>query len=141
MKDAKSAPHDSGYHAQGLTRSLHKDREYLEDGWQDTQTVSFANTSIKHATIAMADVGARSVHAGLRTLRVQALRIGTRTHDGGLATLRKDIPINNKGLLGDYLDKAVANAASASHVKRCLGTTSSCLASLGRSCPRVGSRR
>ena len=40
----------------------------------------FANTGIKHALIAMADVGVRAVHAGIRMLRSQALSIGTSTH-------------------------------------------------------------
>ena len=65
---------------QGLARCLHKARQSLEDGWADTQTVLFTNTGVKHAAIAMADVGARAVHAGLRTLRAQAQRVGTGAH-------------------------------------------------------------
>ena len=73
-----------------MARSLHKTRKALEEGWQDAQTVSFANTGIKHAVIAMADVVARAAHAGIRTLRLQALSIGICTHGQGLATLTKE---------------------------------------------------
>ena len=44
--------------------------------------VSFANTGIKHATIAMADVGARALHTGICTFRAQALSIGTSIQSG-----------------------------------------------------------
>ena len=40
-----------------------------------TPRLSFVNTGIKHAAIAMAYVVARSVHVGIRTLRTQALSI------------------------------------------------------------------
>ena len=66
--------------------------------------------AFKHASIAMADVGARAVHARIPMLRAQALNIGTSTHGQGLA-LTKDIPISTTGLFGGDLSKAVAKAA------------------------------
>ena len=83
--------------------------------------MSFANTGIKHAAIAMADVGVRSVYAGLCTLRGLGLRIGTGMHGEDLAMLMKDILISNKGLFGDCLGKAVAKAASTSRDYKALG--------------------
>ena len=65
----------SGSAAQEVAGSLRWARQSLEEGWQDAQTVSFANTGIKHTTIAMADVEARAIHAGIWMLRVQALSI------------------------------------------------------------------
>ena len=38
--------------------------------------MSFANKGIKHALIAMADVGARVVHVQIHLLKAQALSIG-----------------------------------------------------------------
>ena len=61
---------------------------------------SFANPGIKHAAIAMADVGAKVVHAGICMLRAQALSIGTSTHSKGLSAFTKDIPISTSGLFG-----------------------------------------
>ena len=72
--------------------------------------MSFANTGIRHAAIAMANVGARAVHAGIRMLRAQALSIRTSTHGQGLAALTKDIPISTTGLFGGDLSKAEAKA-------------------------------
>ena len=83
-------------------------------GCQDAQALTFANTGIKHASIVMADVGARVVHAGICTLRTQALSIGTSTHSQDLTALTKNIPISTSGLFGDDLSKVVAKAASAS---------------------------
>ena len=89
MTDDKSALHDLVYPPQGLTRSLHKDRESLEEGWQDRQIASFTNTSIKHATIAIADIGA-SLCMPVSTLS-EALRIRKGTYGDGLAMLTKYI--------------------------------------------------
>ena len=91
--------------------------------------MSVANITIKHATIAMAYIGARAVHTGLRTLRVQALRIISGTHSQVLDTFTNDIHISNISLFGSDFSKAVAKAASASH--DCNGTALSCLASIG----------
>ena len=55
---------------------------------------------------------AMAVHAGLRTLRAQALRNGAGIHGQGLATFTKDNPINNKSLFEDCLGTAVVKAAS-----------------------------
>ena len=74
VKNVEQALHMSESSLQGMARSMS-----LEEVWQNTQTVSFMNTSIKHAVIAMADVGSRAVHACIRTLRAQALSIGTAT--------------------------------------------------------------
>ena len=97
-----------------LARSLHKARQSCEEGWQNTQTVSFSNTDIKHATVAMTNVEARAVHACLHTLRSQALRIGIGTHGQGLATLIKDIPTSSTSLFGGEFGKVVVKVASAS---------------------------
>ena len=97
--------------SQGMARSLHKARQASE-GWQDTQTVSFANTGMKHTAIAMADVGTRVVHAGICTLRAQAWSIGTGTH--GQATLTTDIPVSSTTLFGGELSKVVVKATSTS---------------------------
>ena len=91
------------------------------DGWADTQAVSFANTAIKHAAITMADVGAKAVHAGLRTLRAQALRVVTGALGRSLNVLTKDIPITSSSLFGGDLGKAVAKAATASLNYKALG--------------------
>lgn len=104
----------SNFSLQGMAKSLRKARQSLEEGWQDTQTVSFANMGITHAAIIAITVGVRAVHASIWTLRVQALSIGTSTHGQGLVTFTKDIPISSTGLLGGVLSKAVGKAASAS---------------------------
>ena len=61
LKNAEQALHTAETSTQGLAKCLRKARQSLKDACADTQTVSFANT----AAIAMADVGARAVHAGL----------------------------------------------------------------------------
>ena len=121
VKNAEQALHTAETSTQGLARCLRKARESLEDAWADTQTVSFANTGVKHAAIAMADVGARAVHAGLRTLRAQALRVGTGAHGHSLDALTKDIPITSSSLFRGDLGKAVAKAATASRNYKALG--------------------
>ena len=65
VKNADQAHHMLESSTQLLATSLYKARQSLEEGWQDTPTVSFG---IKHAAIAMADVRVRAVNAGLRTL-------------------------------------------------------------------------
>ena len=92
--------------------------------------MSFTNTGIKHATIVMAN-GATEVHAGICTLRAQALSIGTGSHGQGLATFTKDIPISSTSLFGGDLSKAVVKVASASTTTRCLRAVLSCQASQG----------
>ena len=74
----------------------------------------FANTGIKHSTIAMANVGARAVYTRIRMLRVHVLSIRTSTDGQGLAALMKDIPISTTGLFGCDLRKVVVKAVSAS---------------------------
>ena len=120
MKNAEQALHTVETSTQGLTRCLRKARQSLEDAWVDTQTVLFANTGVKHVSIAMADVGPRAVHAGLRTLRAQALRVGTGAHGHSLDVLTKDIPTSSSLFWGD-LGKAVAKAATASQNYKALG--------------------
>ena len=58
VKNAEQALHMIESSTQGLARCLHKAKQSLEEAWVDTQTVSFANTYVKHASIAMADMGA-----------------------------------------------------------------------------------
>ena len=60
---------------QGLTRCLCKAKQSLKEAWADTQTVFFANTGMNHASITMADAGARVLDAGLHTLRAQVLTV------------------------------------------------------------------
>ena len=103
VKNIEQTLHRSGSSSQGVTRALQKARQSLMEGWQDVQTMPFANTGIKHASIAMADVGARAVHAAICTLRMQVLSIGTSTHSQGLAAVTKDIPISTIGLFGGDL--------------------------------------
>ena len=83
--------------------------------------VSFANTGVKHTSIAMAHVGARAVHACLITLRVQAPRVRTGTHSCSLDVLTKDIPITNSSLFGGDLGKAVAKATTTTKNYKALG--------------------
>ena len=63
-----------------------------------------------------------------------------RHHGQGLATLTKDIPISNTSLFWGGLCKVVAKAASTPTTTWHLVTVLSCLASLGLSHPREGSR-
>ena len=86
-----------------------------------TPRLSFANTGVKHASIVMADVGARVVHAGLRTLRPQALRVGTGAQGRSLYALTKDIPNSSSSLFEGDLGKAVAKAANTSKNYKALG--------------------
>ena len=121
LKNAKQALHMAETSTQGLARCLRKAKQSLEGAWADTQTVSFSNTSVKHAAIAVADVRARAVHAGLRTLRAQTLRVRTGAHSRSLDVLTKDIPITSSSLFGGDLDKAVAKATTASRNYKALG--------------------
>ena len=68
-----------------------------------------------------------------RTLRAQALRIGTGTHGQDLATLIKDIPISNTSLFGSGLGKMVAKAGSTSCDYKALGV---CFVRSGLSGPK-----
>ena len=108
---------------QGLARCLCKARQSLEGAWVDTQMVSFANSGVKHAAIAiaMADVGARAVHAGFCTLKVQVLSVGTGIHGCSLDVLTKNIPITSSSLFGGVLGMAVVKAATASRNHKALG--------------------
>ena len=93
--------HTAETSTQGLARCLRKARQSLQEALEDTQMVLFANMGMKHASIAMADVGARVVHASLRSLRMQALRVGTGTHGCGPDALTKDIPVASSSLFGE----------------------------------------
>ena len=79
------------------------------------------NTGVKRASIAMADVGATSVHAGLLTLRLQVLRVRTGAHSCSLDVLTKDIPITSSTLFGGDLGKVVVKAATTSRNYKALG--------------------
>ena len=92
----------------------------------DTQTVFFANTGVKHAAITMADVGAKTVHVSLRTLRVQALRVGTGPHGRTLDVLTKDIPITSSILFGGDLGKLWRKPPLLPKTIRLWGTVSYC---------------
>ena len=61
-----------GHVAKKLNRHLRRATRSLNSAWHHTQTVSLANASVKYASIAMVDIGARSVHSGLQTLLAQA---------------------------------------------------------------------
>ena len=122
---------------QGLARSRNKARQSLEEEWQDMQMASFTNTSIKHAAIAMTNIGDRAVHVSVHNLWAQALRIRTGTHGQGLASYTKYIPINNKGLFEDSLSKVVVKATFACRNYKVLGD---CVVLFGLSSPpREGS--
>ena len=64
VKNVKQALHTAETSTQELARCLLQGQA-VSRRRADTQTVSFANTGIKHAAIGMADMGARVVHAGL----------------------------------------------------------------------------
>ena len=68
VKNAEQAVHMAESSTQRPARCLRKAKQSLEEAWADTQMESFANTGVKHASMLLADVGARAVHAGLRTL-------------------------------------------------------------------------
>ena len=114
VNNADQALHMAESSTQGLARCLHMAKQSLEEASTDTQTVYFANTGVNHSSIAMADVGARMVHAGLCTLRAQALRVGTGANGRSLDVLTKNIPITSSSAFGGNLGKAVAKAATAS---------------------------
>ena len=61
------------------------------------------------------------MHAGLHTLRVQALRVETGTHGYSLDVLTKDIPITSSSLFGGDLGKAVEKATTTSRNYKALG--------------------
>ena len=61
VKNSKQALHTAETCTQGLARCLRKAKQSLEGAWADTQTVSFANTGVKHGAITMADVWARAL--------------------------------------------------------------------------------
>ena len=67
VKNAEQALHTAESSTQGLARCLHNAKQSLEEAWDDTQMVTFANTGIKHTSIAMANIGTRAVHVSLRT--------------------------------------------------------------------------
>ena len=65
--------------------------------------------------MATVDVGARAVHSGLRSLRAQALRVGTSAHAhqaDQLAKLADGLPISPHSLFGEGLQQVIAKAAS-----------------------------
>ena len=76
-----------------------------------------ANAGVKYASVATVDVGSWAVHSGLRTLRAQALRVGTcaRPQSGQADQLAKHanyLPISNRSLFSEGLRSVVARAAS-----------------------------
>ena len=75
MSDAKAVVDDLDHDGSSrrLSWCLHRTKECLEEGWDDTKTAPFADSDIKHAAIAVADVGACAVQAGLCMLGSQAL--------------------------------------------------------------------
>ena len=138
VNNAKQALHTADSSTQGLARCLHKAKQSLKEAWADTQMVSFTNIDVEHASIAMADVGARAVHAGLHTLRARALRVGTGAHSCSLGVLTKDIPITSSNLFGGDLGKTVVKAATASRNYKTLGD---CFVLLDLSWPKPPSSR
>ena len=91
IKNAEQALHTVETSTQGLARCLHKAKQSLEGAWADTHTVSFVNTGVKHAAIAIADV-----EPGRCTLvSAWALRVGTGAQSRSLDVLTKDIPITS----------------------------------------------
>ena len=105
VEDVKAAMDNMelGHAARKLDRHLRRATKSLNSAWDHTQTASFANAGVRYASIVMVDVGARAVHGGLRTLWVQALRVGTcaQAHQADqLVKHAKIVPISNQSLLG-----------------------------------------
>ena len=71
VNDTESALCDLRYPHQRLVRSL-KQGQTIPEGRMagHSESIRCTNTNIKHAMIAIPDIGARAVHAGLCTLRV-----------------------------------------------------------------------
>ena len=134
VKNADQVLHTAKTYTQGLARCLRKAKQSLAEAWADTQMVCFTNNGVKHASIAMADVGARAVHAVLRTLRVQTLRVRTGVHNRSLDVLTKDIPITSFRLFSGDLGKGVVKAATAFRNYKALGD---CFVLSGLSRPRL----
>ena len=68
-----------GTPAKRICRRLRQAKHSLHRAWEDSHLVSFANAGIQYASTAMANVGARAVHGGLRSLLDQTLWLGTST--------------------------------------------------------------
>ena len=105
---------ESGTEVRSITRSLRRASIVLHS-WDHTQVVSLANTGVSFASMATVGVGARAVHSGLRSLRVQAPRVGTSTHvhhADQLAKLADSLPISPHSLFGEGLQPVIAKAAS-----------------------------
>ena len=98
-----------------LRKCLHRASRSLSSTWDQAQAGCLANTGIKYASIATVAVWARAFHSGLRTLWVQALRVGTcacTQQADQLAKHANSIPISNRSLFGEGLCSVIARAAS-----------------------------
>ena len=101
--------------AKRICKRLHRVRCSLHWAWEHSQLASFAHAGIQYASKAMVDVGARAVHGGLRSLRAQALQLGTsakRERADALSGYASSIPVTNTNLFVGRLHSAVIKAAS-----------------------------
>ena len=83
------------------------------------------------------DVRARAVHSGLRTLTVQALRVGTcaQGHQAEvLAQYANTIPLSNHSLFGGVLKTVVVKVASAAREYAAMADD---FVQSGLNCPRL----
>ena len=60
-----------------LQKHLCRAFQAFSSAWGHVQVGSLANAAVRYASIATVDVGVSAVHSGLRTLKAQALRVGT----------------------------------------------------------------
>ena len=77
VDEAKVALDELGHAAKSMRRHLRRTTKALKSARDHTQTAFLANAGVKYSSIATVDIGARAVQSGLRTLRAQALRMGT----------------------------------------------------------------
>ena len=104
-----------GRSAKSIRKRLRVARRSLHRAWKHSQLASLANAGIQYASIAMADVGARAVHGGLRSLRAQVLWLDASAKGDRADTLSRyasSIPMTSTSLFGGRLSSAVAKVAS-----------------------------
>ena len=100
VEEAKTIMDDleSGLAVRKLRKHLCRASRSLSAAWTHAHAGSLANAGIRYASVAYVDVGARAVHCGLRTLRAQALGVGTCAppqQADQLAKHANSIPISN----------------------------------------------
>ena len=99
--------------AKHIRKRLRKVRRSLHGAWEHSQLASFANSSFQYASIVVADVAARVVHGGLRSLWAHTLWLGTSTKGARADTLSRyasSIPVTSTSLFRGRISSAVAKA-------------------------------